>query len=170
MCVPTGIFGSEAASMPVVDPDAAFLSGSQRGRSHLDVVEFGRPTSWDMESLGKQMMCSGCSRDLTVSEFPTLLKGGRSTKCWKCTDWRLHRRAKDCPSCEAQGSVTESMETYEFAYGLDGPGQVQIQVTHPILHCAKCDEDFSDVRGEEARDLAVKTHLALLVGSDAPAA
>lgn len=104
------------------------------------------------------MMCPGCSQDLAHSDFPILRDGAVSKKCWKCTDWRLNRRAMDCPSCEAESTVTEAVGTYEFPYGLEG-SQVQLEVTHPILTCTKCDESFSDYRGEAARDEAVKAYL-----------
>jgi len=101
------------------------------------------------------MKCPGCNCDLVETEFPLLLKGDRSSKCWRCTNWRLHRKAKDCPSCGAQGTVTESEQTYEFEFK-----RVKLPVTHALLHCESCGESLPDGRGEEAREQAVSEYLA----------
>lgn len=83
------------------------------------------------------MICLRCTADLPESEFPTLLKGGASAKCWRCTNWRLNRAAKDCPKCGGDSTVGENTD-----------------LGHPILTCSTCGHSFLD--RDSVQDLQIQ--------------
>ena len=72
------------------------------------------------------MICPGCTADLPQSEFPTLLKGGLSSKCWRCTNWRLNRAAKECPNCT-------------------GPAAEQKRGNRIVMVCTKCSHAYGPI-------------------------
>ena len=64
-----------------------------------------------------------------------------------------------CPDCE--GPLLER-EVFTFLeYGVEGsPLAARLPVIQPVLYCpAGCPEQWSDWRGEEAREAAVQKHL-----------
>lgn len=65
----------------------------------------------------------------------------------------------NCAQCGAAG-VTTTMEVDRFPYGVDGPDQVMLEATVPVRKCDKCGFDYTDDEGGDARDAAVKVHLA----------
>src|SRR5581483_5107597 len=60
-----------------------------------------------------------------------------------------------CPSCESS-AVTEASVTETFEYGC--PESVPLTVTQPVMTCNKCQESWTDYRGEQAREAAVERY------------
>lgn len=68
----------------------------------------------------------------------------------------LPRTTGECPSCGAE--THRSLETQEFLYGY--PESVALSATVPVHTCTSCGEAFTDEEGAQARDAAVRAHLA----------
>lgn len=60
-----------------------------------------------------------------------------------------------CIYCKST-NVVERTETETFLYG--APESVPIQCTVIVLRCNECDEEWTDYRGDEARDAAVEKY------------
>jgi hypothetical protein len=66
-----------------------------------------------------------------------------------------------CLSCDAE--TTETMEAQNFQYGC-GFEAVELTALVPLIRCIECGFEFTDFRGEEARDKAVFDYLKSLRG------
>jgi hypothetical protein len=53
------------------------------------------------------------------------------------------------------------MEWETFQYG-SGPDLAMLKAYVPVIYCAPCDFGYTDYRGAELRDLAVREHLQKL--------
>jgi hypothetical protein len=53
------------------------------------------------------------------------------------------------------------MEWETFQYG-SGPDLAMLKAYVPVVYCAPCDFGYTDYRGAELRDLAVREHLQKL--------
>jgi len=69
------------------------------------------------------------------------------------------RALSTCPVCGAEGSVTFTREEERFPYGV-APHTVNLCAVVDKGSCAACSFEFTDWRAENARDEAVKAHLA----------
>lgn len=64
----------------------------------------------------------------------------------------------DCPACGAKSAVTYAREEQRFPYGR-GDNAVELSAVVDVGRCAACTFEFTDWRGEIARDEAVQKHL-----------
>ncbi|NTF17966.1 hypothetical protein G6L37_06085 [Agrobacterium rubi] len=82
-------------------------------------------------------------------------------------EWEPHvpDSIQHCDCCE-EIAVVETTELERFQYG-DGDGAVLLEADVPVMSCRACGIQWTDHRGEELRDAAVKTHLATVANMEA---
>jgi hypothetical protein len=73
------------------------------------------------------------------------------------------KETDECPACHKYSMVTTSVDS-KFAYGA-GRNAVELSCTIPVQRCSQCGFEFTDHRAEEARDLAVRRYLGVLLQS-----
>lgn len=64
-----------------------------------------------------------------------------------------------CPNCDSK-RVRSSIETDAFPYGV-APNTVTLQAVTCVYECQDCFLRFTDIEGEQAREVAVQDHLRL---------
>ena len=65
-----------------------------------------------------------------------------------------------CPSCGVFDPKTERLENEEFLYGV-GRKAVMLRAIVPVMSCRHCGIEWTDDRGEDARQNVIEKHLKL---------
>jgi C4-type Zn-finger protein len=64
-----------------------------------------------------------------------------------------------CPNCESK-NVRSNIEAAAFPYGVP-PDTVTLQAVTCVYECQECFLRYTDMEGEQAREVAVQDHLRL---------
>jgi len=64
-----------------------------------------------------------------------------------------------CPNCDSK-RVTSALETDAFPYGV-APETVTLNAVTTVYTCQDCDLRYTDMEGEQAREVAVQDHLRM---------